>query len=116
MKHTDLDREIAELKGIAYIPLLWGDGSVTFNVIDGDKTRTLPFWSEGDVYDLFWELPESQRHWLWENARIQVAAFNDGSPLTGYDHKAVIQRWLEWRKGQLPINVRTNKDGKQEAW
>src|SRR5258706_15708057 len=99
MKHTDLDREIAELKGIAYIPLLWGDGSVTINVIDGDKTRTLPFWTECDVYDLFWELPESQRHSLLENARIQVAAFNVESPLTDYDNKGFIQRLLKCSSG-----------------
>jgi hypothetical protein len=117
MKHNDIDRDIAILKHIDYVPLVWGDGSVTFNVPDGNTMKTLPFWSEGDVYDLFWELPESERRWLSKNAMKQFGAFDNGTPLTGYDHMAVIQRWLDWKMGKLPLNVRINpKTGKQEVW
>jgi len=117
MQHNDIDREIARLKMISPTPLLWGDGSITLNVADGDTMKTLPFWSEGDVYDLFWELPESERVWLSKNAIKQLGTFYDGKPLIGYDHKVVIQRWLDWKKGNLPLNVRVNKKtGKQEIW
>lgn len=101
MEHKDVDREIAQLKGIRFTAHLWGDGTITLDTFDGVKMKTLPFWSDGDVYDLFWELPETDRQWIRTNAQKQYGTFDNGTPLMGYDHKAIIERWLMWRKGLL---------------